>query len=204
MGITAEEIIGFQNKADLQDPELSRQCQDPDCCPYKADFSLPVEGVLGEAVPTDEQRCTRHLFRQRQFEKDIFHCFLLRAATLEAALVRADLHTKDATTTLQQHFQHKFVNAAWALYIQILLEGGTPEFNLLAKLPPPFPLYGYGSLINMGFPGGGTDHGLGRGLQELPLLLQSTSRKRSPSLELQLVRNTTLTLPSSPVKGQPC
>ena len=36
IGITAEEIIEFQNKADLQDLELSRQCQDRDCCPYKA------------------------------------------------------------------------------------------------------------------------------------------------------------------------
>ena len=62
---------------------------------------------------------------------------MLRAATLEAALFRADLPTKDATTSLQQHFQHKFVNAARALYTQVLLEGGTPEFHLLARLPPP-------------------------------------------------------------------
>ena len=137
IGITAEEIIGFQNKADLQDQELSRQCQDPDCCPYKADLSLPDEGMLGEVVPADEQRCTRHLFGQNQFGKDIFHCLMLRAATLEATLVREDLPTKDTTTSLQQHFQHEFVNAAQALYTQILLEGGTPEFHLLARLPLP-------------------------------------------------------------------
>ena len=62
---------------------------------------------------------------------------MLRAATLEAALVRADLPSKDATTSLQQHFQHEFINAAGALYTKVLLEGGTPKFHLLAKLPPP-------------------------------------------------------------------
>ena len=62
---------------------------------------------------------------------------MLRAATLEAALVRGDLPTKEATTSLQQHFQHKFVNVARSIYTQILLEGGTPEFHLLAKLPTP-------------------------------------------------------------------
>ena len=62
---------------------------------------------------------------------------MLRAATLEAALVKADLPTKDATTSLQQHFQHEFVYVARALYVQILLEGGTPELHLLARLPPP-------------------------------------------------------------------
>ena len=93
--------------------------------------------MLGEVVPADEQRCTHHLFRQKQFGKDVFHCLVLRAATLEAALVRADLPTKDATTSLQQHFQHDFVNAAQDLYKQILLDGRTPEFQFLAKLPPP-------------------------------------------------------------------
>jgi hypothetical protein len=94
--------------------------------------SPPEERMLGEAVPTDKQRSTRHLFRKKQFGKDIFHCLILRAATLEAALIRANLPTKDATTSLQQHFQHEFVNAARALYTQVLLDGGTPEFHLLA------------------------------------------------------------------------
>ena len=70
--------------------------------------------MLGEAVPSDEERSTRHLFRKKQFGKDIFHCLILRAATLEAALIRANLPTKDATTSLQQHFQHEFVNAVRA------------------------------------------------------------------------------------------
>ena len=70
---------------------------------------------------------------------------MLRAATLEAALVWADLPTKDATTSLQQHFQHKFVNAARALYTQILLEGGTPEFHLLAKFATSSPPTGMGA-----------------------------------------------------------
>ena len=137
IGITAEEIIGFQNKTDLQDPELSRQCQDPDCCPYVGDLFLPDEDVLVEVVPANKQHSTCHLFRQRQFGKEIFHYLVLRAATLEAALVKTDLLTKDATTSLQQHFQHKFVNAARELYTQVLLEGGTPEFHLLSRLPPP-------------------------------------------------------------------
>ena len=54
-GVTAEEITELQNKADLQDPELNRQCQDYDCCPYKADLSPPPEDVLGEVIPQDEQ-----------------------------------------------------------------------------------------------------------------------------------------------------
>ena len=137
IGITAKEVMVFQDKADLQDPELGRQCQDPACCPDEADLSPPSEEMLGEAVPSDKQRSTRHLFRQKQFGKDIFHCLVLRAATLEAALVKADLPTKEATTSLQQHFQHEFVNAARELFTRILLEGGTPEFHLLAKLTPP-------------------------------------------------------------------
>ena len=58
IGITAEKIIGFQNKADLPDQELSRQCQDPDCCLYIADLSLPDEGVLVEVVPTALATCS--------------------------------------------------------------------------------------------------------------------------------------------------
>ena len=203
IGITAEEIIEFQNKADLQDPELSKQCQDPDCCPYEADLSLPNEGVLGEVVPADKQRCTRHLFRRKQFEKDIFHCLVLRAATLEAALVRADLPIKDATTSLQQHFQHQFVNTAPAIYTQILLEGGTPEFHLLAKLPP-------SPYLQVWEP---DEHGLPRrwhrpwtrtGTTTAPPAPPVHQQEEEPILEWQLVQNTPLTLPSSPVKEQPC
>ena len=51
------------------------------------------------------------------------------------------------------------------------------------------PTYKYGSLMIMDSPGGGTDHGLERGLQELPLLLQSTCRRKSPSIEWQLAQN---------------
>ena len=137
IGITSQEIKVFQDKTDLEDPELGRECQDSSCCPNEADLSPANEEMLGEAVPADEQRATRHLFRQRQFGKDIFHCLILRAATLEAALIKADLPTKEATTSLQQHFQHEFVNAARCLYTRTLLEGGTPEFHLLAKLTPP-------------------------------------------------------------------
>ena len=133
----AEEIIELQNKADLQDPELNRQCQDYDCCPYEADLSPTNEGVLGEIVPQDEQRCTRHLLRHKPFGKILFHKLILGAATLEAALVRADMPTKEATTSLQQHFQHEFVNAARAVYTKVLLEEGNPEVHLMATMPPP-------------------------------------------------------------------
>ena len=33
IGISARELMEFQEKADLEDPDLSRSCQDPDCCP---------------------------------------------------------------------------------------------------------------------------------------------------------------------------
>jgi hypothetical protein len=90
-----------------------------------------------ELVPADEQRTTRHLFGLRQFGKNIFHCLCLRAAKLEAALVTADMPTKGATTSLQEHFQHEFFNAARDLYTQVLLKGGTPKFHLLSRLSPP-------------------------------------------------------------------
>ena len=136
-GILAEELHTFQEQIDFQDPELNSPCQDSDCCSCEADLSIPQVEMLGAPVPLDEQRCTRHLYRYKQFGKDVFHCLVLRAAVLEAALVKADLPTKDAITSLQQHFQHEFVNAARALYTQVLLKGGSPEFNLLADLPPP-------------------------------------------------------------------
>ena len=93
--------------------------------------------MLVELVPADEQSSTRHLFRHRQFGKGIFHCLVLRAATLEAALVKADLPTKGATTLLQERYQHEFLNAARDLYTQVLLEGGTSKFHLLSRLSPP-------------------------------------------------------------------
>ena len=134
--------------------------------------------MLVELVPAVEQLSTRHLFRQRQFGKDIFHCLVLRAATLEAALVRADLPTKDATTSLQEHFQHEFVNAARALYTQVLLEGGTPKFHLLSRLSPPPHLQVWEP----------DEHGL--------------PRRKSPFLGWRLAQNIPVILPSSHVWGQ--
>ena len=93
--------------------------------------------MLGEVVPPDEEQCTRHLLRLKLFEKKLFHKLLSTAATLEAELVRVDLTTKEATTSIQQHFQHEFVNAARAVYTKVLLEGGNPKVQLLATLPPP-------------------------------------------------------------------
>ena len=51
--------------------------------------------------------------------------------------MKADMPTKEATTSLQQHFQHEFVNEDRAVYTKVLLEGGNPEVHLLASLPPP-------------------------------------------------------------------
>ena len=159
--------------------------------------------MLGEEVPSDEQRSTRHLFRQKQFGRDIFHCLVLRAATLEAALVRADLPTKDATTSLQQHFQHKFVNAARQLYTRVLLEGAPPSFTSWPSYLL-LPTYRSGSLTYTGVPADGTDHGRRKKPQEVPLLLRSTSRRRSPSSRWQQLQITQQTPPSSPVRGQLC
>ena len=92
--------------------------------------------VLGEVIAHDEQRCTRQLLRS-DFGKKLFHKLILRAATLEAALVKASMPTKGATTSLQQHFQHEFVDEAIAVYTKVLLEGGEPELHLLARLSPP-------------------------------------------------------------------
>ena len=65
----------------------------------------------------------------------MFHKLILRAATLEAALVK--VVPKGATTSLHQHSQHDFVNEAIAVYTKVLLEGGNPALHLLASLPPP-------------------------------------------------------------------
>ena len=129
LGVTAEEIT------ELQDPDLNRQCPVYDCCPYEADLSPPPEDVLGEVVTQDEQRCTHHLIRNTCFGQQLFHKLKLRASTLEAALVKADMPTKGATTSLQQLFQHEFVNEAIAVYTKILLEGGNQEVYLLASVP---------------------------------------------------------------------
>ena len=61
--------------------ELNRQCQDYDFCPYKDDLSPPPEDVLGEVIPQDEQRCTRHLIRNRPFGQQLLHKLILRAET---------------------------------------------------------------------------------------------------------------------------
>ena len=42
IGISARELMEFQEKADLEDPDLARSCQDPDCCPFVGDLSPPV------------------------------------------------------------------------------------------------------------------------------------------------------------------
>ena len=80
IGITAKELTEFQAKADLEDPELDSKCQDPDC--YVGDLSPPEEEMLGEAVPSDEQRCTRHLFRKKTVWKKYFPLFDLMGGHL--------------------------------------------------------------------------------------------------------------------------
>ena len=174
-GIMAEELHTFQDQVDFQDPELSSQCQDPDCCPYEADPSLPKVEMLGESVPLDEQRSTRHLYRYKQFGKDIFHCLVLRAAVLEAALVRADLPTKDATTSLQQHFQQpepSTPKSSWR---------GAPPSSTCWPSYLPLPTCRSGNPTITGGPGGGTGPGQGKNTQKVPRLPRSTCKRRSPS-----------------------
>ena len=178
-GILAEELRTFQDQINFQDPELNSPCQDSDCCSCEADLSIPQVEMLGAPVPLDEQRYTRHLYRYTQFGKDVFHCLVLRAAVLEAALVKADLPTKDAITSLQQHFQHEFVNAARALYTQVLLKGGSPEFDLLAQFLPLLTC-GSGNPTVTGGPGGGTGPGQEENAQKVLRLPHSTCRRRNP------------------------
>jgi hypothetical protein len=40
--ISARELMEFQEKADLEDPDLNLSCQDPDCCSFVGDLSPPV------------------------------------------------------------------------------------------------------------------------------------------------------------------
>ena len=80
--------------------------------------------------------CTRHLMRGK-FGEQLLHKIVLRAATLEAALIRASMSSKGATTSVHQHLQHELVNEALKKYSDVLLSGGEPEFSLLLLLPPP-------------------------------------------------------------------
>ena len=111
------------------------QCQDHDCCQDEAAPCVPPEDMLGGVTPEDERKCTRHLLRG-QFGKKVFHKLILRAATLEAALVKASMPSKGATTSIK-HFQHEFVNSAIQTYTKILLAGGEPSSASLIRLPPP-------------------------------------------------------------------
>ena len=152
-------------------------------------------------MPADEQRSTRHLFRHRQFGKDIFHCLVLGAANLEAALVKAYLHSKDATTSLQEHFQHEFLNAARELYTQVLLEGGIPKFHLLSRLSAPPHLQVWEP----------NEHGLPRrcycpwtrqGSPAAAPTRLSIYRRKIQFLEWRLAQNIPVTPPSSHVWGK--
>ena len=135
--------------------------------------------MLGEVIPHDEQRWTCQLLRS-DFGKKLFHKLILRAATLEAALVKASMSTKGATTSPQQHFQHEFVNEAIAVYTMVLLEGGEPELHLLARLLPP-PHFLVVKQTRMVSQDGGTNHGPGLGQTKHPLRHRSTNKRMSPS-----------------------
>ena len=93
--------------------------------------------MLGGVIPVDEKRYTRHLLYHTVFVKALLHKLVLRAATLETSLVRADMPTKGGTTSLQKHFQPEFVNEAAWTYTKVLLAGGEPQFHLLSRMTPP-------------------------------------------------------------------
>ena len=99
-GVVAEEIEELQREVNLEDLALNVQCQDYDCCKYEADLSPTHGDMLGGVTPEDEKRCTRHLLYHTVFGKTLSHKLVLRAATLETALVWADMPTKGATTSL--------------------------------------------------------------------------------------------------------
>ena len=103
--VVAEEIVELQREVDLEDPDLNVQCQDYDCCKYEADLSPLPEDMWGGVTPQGEKRNTRHLLYHTVFGQKLFHNIVLRAATLETALIRALMPTKGATTSLQKHFQ---------------------------------------------------------------------------------------------------
>ena len=79
-----------------------------------------MTAMLGGVTPEDEKRCTRHLLYHTVFGKNLLHKLVLRAATLETALVRADMPTKGAITSLQKHFQPEFVNEAIRTYTKVI------------------------------------------------------------------------------------
>ena len=122
-GVVAEEIEELQREVNLEDPALNMQCQDYDCCKYGADLSPTPGDMLGGALPEDEKRCTRHLLYNTMFGKALLHKLVLRAATLETALARADMPTKGTQTSLQKHFSEEFVNQAIQTYTKVLQAG---------------------------------------------------------------------------------
>ena len=84
--------------------DLNIKCKEDDCFSHEDD-NLPVinEDLLGGTTPPDEKRFRRHLLRG-EFGKKLLHKLVLRAATLEAALINASMPSKGATTSLHQHF----------------------------------------------------------------------------------------------------
>ena len=47
--ISARELMEFQEKADLEDADLTMSFQDPDCCSFVGDLSLPQRRCAGGA-----------------------------------------------------------------------------------------------------------------------------------------------------------
>ena len=122
-GLVAEEILELQRQVDLEAVDLTLKCEDDDCCSQEDD-DQPVfnEDLLGGTTPSDEKMCTRHLLRG-EFGKQLLHKLVLRAATLEAALIGTLMPSKGATTSLHQHFDNQFVNEGLRKYTSVLLQG---------------------------------------------------------------------------------
>ena len=58
IGISARELMEFQEKTDLEDADLTTSCQDPDCCSFVGDLPPPQRGCAGGAGAS--RLTTRH------------------------------------------------------------------------------------------------------------------------------------------------
>ena len=83
------------------------------------------------------KRYTMHLLYNTMFGKALLHKLVLRSATLETALARADMPTKGTQTSLQKYFSEEFVIQTIKVYTTVLQDGDEPTFSLLAQMKPP-------------------------------------------------------------------
>ena len=75
------------------------------------------------------KRYTMHLLYNTMFGKALLHKLVLRSATLETALARADMPTKGTQTSLQKYFSEEFVIQTIKVYTTVLQDGDEPTFS---------------------------------------------------------------------------